>query len=47
MFNTSYVTVSADTDIALRIFWLDGNTKSLDIYQANSIQNTVSIRRLV
>ena len=46
MFNTSYVTVDANTDIALRIFWLDGNTKSLDIYQANGIQNTVSIRRI-
>ena len=46
MFNTSYVTVGANSDIALRIFWLDGNTKSLDIYQANGIQNTVSIRRI-
>ena len=46
MFNTSYVTVDANTDIALRIFWVDGNTKSLDIYQANGIQNTVSIRRI-
>jgi len=47
MFNTSYVTVGANSDIALRIFWLDGNTKSLDIYKANGIQNTVSIRRIV
>ena len=46
MFNTSYVTVGANSDIALRIFWLDGGTKSLDIYKANGIQNTVSIRRI-
>ena len=47
LFNTSYVTVGANSDIALRIFWLDGTTKGLDVYQANSIQNTVSIKRLV
>ena len=46
LFNTAYVTVGANSDIALRIFWLDGATKSLDIYQANGIQNTVSIRRI-
>ena len=46
IFNTSYVTVGANSDIALRIFWLDGTTKSLDIYKANGIQNTVSIRRI-
>jgi len=26
---------------------ISGNTKSLDIYKANGIQNTVSIRRIV
>jgi hypothetical protein len=46
MFNSSYATVSANTDIELYLDWLDGNNKKIDVYNAESIQNTISILRI-
>ena len=44
--NKIYVEVAADAEIQLKIVWLNGNTKSTEIYTAASIQNTISIRRI-
>ena len=46
LFNSSYITVSANTDISLIIGWLDGTNKSVDIYEPASVQNAISIRRI-
>ena len=44
--NTVYYGVPVNTDIALKIDWIDGNTKSVNIVEPFSIQNTISIRRI-
>jgi hypothetical protein len=44
--NTVYYGVPINTDIALKIDWIDGNTKSVNIVEPFSIQNTISIRRI-
>ena len=44
--NKIYVEVAAEAEIQLKIVWLNGNTKSTEIYTAASIQNTISIRRI-
>ena len=44
--NKIYVEVAAEAEIQLKIVWLNGSTKSAQIYTAAGIQNTISIRRI-
>ena len=44
--NKIYVEVAAEAEIQLKIVWLNGSTKSAEIYTAAGIQNTISIRRI-
>ena len=44
--NTCYYEVSANTDIALKLDWLNGDQKSVQIYEPLSIQNTISIKKI-
>jgi hypothetical protein len=44
--NTVYYSAAADTDISLKVVWLDGATKNLFTYSAASIDNTITFRRI-
>jgi len=43
--NTCYYEVPANTDIALKLDWLNG-AQSVEIYKAFGIENTISIRKI-
>ena len=45
--NTCYFNVTqSQTTIALKIHWLDGTTRQVEIFDANSVQSTISIKRI-
>ena len=45
--NTCYFDVTQQqTTFALKIVWLDGSNRNVNIYDANSVPSTISIRRI-
>ena len=44
--NKIYVETAANGEVQLKIVWLDGTDKDVEIYSAAGIQNTISIRRI-
>jgi hypothetical protein len=45
--NTCYFNVTQQqTTFALKIVWLDGTNRNVNIYDANSVPSTISIKRI-
>ena len=44
--NKIYVETDENGEVQLKIVWLDGTDKDVEIYSAAGIQNTISIRRI-
>ena len=44
--NSVYVELTANSEIRLKIVWLDGQNREAELYTAEAIQNTISIRRI-